>query len=199
MKQKTMFRCIKRLNRWTNSHSDTLATIISVLCIIAYIITCGITHKSYKSEVNTYDTYNYEYLSSVVDTIWDKNAKILNPKDLPDDVIIEEYSQNTSSGIDFKCTLNTTNNIVNDPFISVHISDDFETVETTYFTESEYIADGRNSLIGCYLANFFLVCAIAIILVCLISVLACVVCWVFDLSIMFITFIKWIFLKLYAK
>ena len=100
-----------------------------------------------RNEVHTYDEHNYEYLTEVVNTIWEENAQTLNFANMPENVHITEGD---SSKKYFKCVLDAGHIVASDPFVEVHISDNSD-IEITHYTKSQYVGDARSSFAMFYI------------------------------------------------
>ena len=170
MKQNDKPSLIRKFRIWTRLYEGEIGRILSILFVLLCIIACIATYRECGHEINNYDISNYEYLTNLIDGIWDKDAKILNVADLPDNVTIKG-AQFSSLETDFKCFLENGNILITDPFIEVHSSDNSD-IEITYYTESEYVGSAR--------ADFVLFCILLCVL-CLFTEIA--VWWLIKLAI----------------
>lgn len=178
--KQTLFR---HFINWTVCYGDTCHRWLFVLVIVLSVITFIMNHHNYSDEATTYDVYHYEYLTNVVTNIWNEDTKSINASDIPENVIITE-AQVSSSEVDFKCSLITDYSFADDPFIEVHISDNFD-VEVTHYTEDEYIKAFESNLFGfsigyCALIFFGVFVVYYLVLFCigLIFLLYDLICWV---------------------
>ena len=181
--KKTLFR---KFFDWNDYHKYRIDRVLCIFWIILCVVTCLLTHFTCKHEVHTYNESNYEYLETVVNTIWDENTQTLKRKNIPNNVHIEEGKFSPST-VNFKCVLDAGHIIASDPFVKVHISDNSD-LEITHYTESVCVNDTRAR----FAVGYFLWCVLCWVAVMavwwLVKISIYILCIVFD---WFVKFISW--------
>lgn len=188
MKPNDKLSLFRRFSSWNRFHDEDVYRVLAILFVVLCIIICVVIHNKYEYELERYDEADYKYLTAIVYTIWDEEAKSLKLDYIPDNVGITE-AHFSPSETSFKCFLKGEAEYLPAPFVNVHISEDFN-VEVSHYTESEFrsYAKGEFVMFGIACCVLLLFAEIGIWGVIKISIY--LFCGLYDLAEKFVTKLK---------
>lgn len=158
MKQNDKKSLCQRFWRWNCFHDEDVYRVLAILFFVLCIIICVTIQNKYEYEFESYDEADYKYLTAIVYSIWDEEAKSLKLDYIPDNVDITEANI-SPSGTNFKCLLRGKTDLIPAPFVNVHISEDFN-VEVSHYTESEFRSSAKLEF-GMFCAACCILCLFA--------------------------------------
>lgn len=188
MKQNDKLSLCQRFSRWNSFYNEDVYRILAILFVVLCIIICVTIHNKYEQELKSYDEAHYKYLTAIVYTIWDEEAKSLKLDYIPDNVCITEANI-SPSGTNFKCLLRGKANLLSSPFVNVHISEDFN-VEVSHYTENEFRSYAKGEFVMFGIACCVLLLFAEIGIWWLIKILIYFFCSLYDLAEKFVTKLK---------